>query len=122
MPDWLPGLLVALVAIIPNVWLNIQQRRKTNAEANKISAEADKVDVEVQASLIHAYKLLLDDVRQERDEARQGCQLRDEKVRGLEAEVEILYEQKMALIGHNQVLTARLAAKMNRDLINSEDD
>lgn len=107
MPEWLPGLLVALVAIIPAVWATLQQRRKVSAD--------------VDSALVQSYKLLVSDLRTELDEARQGCQLREEELRRAREENELLYEQKMSLLGHNQVLTARLAAVQDEKLVNEKD-
>lgn len=105
MPDWLPGVIIAAIAIIPSVWATIQQRRKLNAETDSAIAQS--------------YKLLVADLTKQIGEARQGCRIRDEELRNLKEENELLYEQKMALLGHNQILTARNAALSGEKLVNS---
>lgn len=105
MPDWLPGVIIAVVAIIPTLWATVQQRRR--------------VDAETDSAIAQSYKLLVDDLTKQIEEARQGCRVRDEELRNLKEENELLYEQKMALIGHNQVLTAHNASLRGEDLVNS---
>lgn len=93
MPDWLPGLLVALVAIIPALWGEIRQHRKSKAETNNL--------------LTQSYKTLVSDLRQQLDEERQGCAIRDEELRNVRVENTRLRDENAALVGYVQRLTAQ---------------
>lgn len=114
MPDWLPGVIVAAIAAIPILWATIQQRRKINAETDKVSAETD-------GALVIAYKSLVSDLRERLDVALTGNRLKDEENRGLRETNALLYEQKMHAQGIVTALTARLAMLEGKPLYNAND-
>jgi hypothetical protein len=114
LPDWLPGVIIAAIAAIPACWGLIQGRRKVDAEAGKVTAEAE-------AAIVSAYKLLVADLRDDLDVARQGVRLREEEVQGLKETIAVLFEQKMHAEAMVTALTARLAYYEGRPLYNAND-
>jgi len=114
LPDWLPGVIIAAIAAIPACWGLIQTRRKVDAEAGQVKAETE-------TAIVSAYKLLVSDLRDDLDVARQGLRIEQEENRGLREVNALLYEQKLHAEGMVTALTARVAMLEGRPLYNAND-
>jgi hypothetical protein len=102
MPDWMPTIIVALVAALPGLYAAFQQRKKLDAEATARIAETAIG--------------LLDDLREE------NLRLRAEK-RDWEIEQQTMHETLMTYIAKIRMLEAERAigrAVAGKDLNNDE--
>lgn len=115
MLDWLPGIIVALVAAIPGCWGLIQQRHRTAAETGKASAETE-------GALVAAYKFLVGDLREQLNVAQQGLRIEREENRSLREVNAVLYEQNLHCGGLVTQLTARVALLEGHALYNTDND
>lgn len=110
--DWVSvaiGFVSGLIGQAPAWFMLARQQRKMDAETAKTDAETATVWSGLFEDLIKSLKEDNGRLIEERDLAR-------ERARNLQTEVEILYEQKMAAIGHNTILTARLAMREGDDV------
>ncbi len=92
MPDWLPGLVVAAIAIIPGIWREVGARRKGRAEADNV--------------IVQSYKSLVADLRQQIEEEQQGREICGEELQNAQDEMAQLRDENGALVGYVQRLTA----------------
>jgi hypothetical protein len=107
LPDWLPGVLTAIIMAIPACWGLIQTRRKVVAET--------------EGAIVAAYKSLVTDLRERLEVALEGNRIKDEENRGLREANSLLFEQKIHCESVVTQLTARLAMREGRLLYNAND-
>lgn len=92
MKDWVPGVLVALVAIIPGIWREVRTYRKGKAETDNV--------------IVQSYKALVADLRQQIEEEQQGREICGEELQNARDEMAQLRDENGALVGYVQRLTA----------------
>lgn len=123
--DWSRLVELAIAALAGGVATNLPRlltlRKRAPAEQATEEAEAGSKLGDTLLSLAQTFDLIVSRLRDELDVARTGCQIKDEEIRNFREQVALLYEQKMAMSGHNFVLTAALAAALGEDLINGDD-
>lgn len=114
MPDWAPGVIVAVItSILAPVVVGYFSRRKNAAAARYDEAQAGKIASEVYRDTISTLRaenagliIRLGELEVARDNDRQV--------------IELLSEQKVAATTHNQALTARIAEMEGRRLYNED--
>ena len=98
------------------------ENRKLVAETKTEFAEAEAKTASTMLSLAQTFDLIVSRLRDELDVSRNGCQIKDEENRNLREQVALLFEQRMALTGHNLALTAALSVARGEDPLNGGDD
>lgn len=125
MADWAITLVAVIItAIIAPI---VVRRFAPKWQRRKTEAETESEVAETVVALTAAWEKLLTTTQERLEVAEAGNDLRDEEIRNRDAEIAdlreqnaLLYEQKVACVGQNLVLSARLAGALDVDVLNSE--
>ena len=124
--DWQRLVELAIATLVGGVATHLPRllilRSRAARENRKLDAETGSEQAETLLTIAQTFDLIVSRLRDELDVSRAGCEIKDGEIGNLREQVALLFEQKMALTGHNLALTAELSVARGEDPLNGGDD